>query len=670
MRVTGALPQSRSHWFGIVLLLLGIVSIPLMYGGPLLGVGLDNLPMVRHFDHDEFSIYQAWRNVYLAGPLHADPFDPNHIYPKLFYNLAGVVLYPYTRLHGEQFQVTILVWRSLNLLGAMGALVMLFCVVRRVFRSTAVAALSGFLLSLTPDFLWWSVNSRPQPLEYLFLFACLYACVRLAEGWSPRWFWTAASLGAMAFATKYGGTVFLVLLPAVAVTLIAHGVRDPLPFHRRLGEHIRLFRRLSPWLLGVSAMLLGWLSVALASHRGDVAAVFLDWAGSAFAADSLSRVQTLLERERARINALVSLGSVAAVIGIAVCALVDRWVRSSSVNAMWRVRRLTYAVLFIVLMGYTAGVYVLALLLTGPAYVAHPSHLISQAGYMLYYIAFGAEYGAHGPPSFLESLSSVGAQFHPGWFAVVPLLGYAVYDHLRTPPARREAALVERRQRNILWAFAAMVTTVFLATRVIAFRHLLPAIAVLYAFIAEAALNLARRAARAWRPVAWTGCLGMLGVVLVCHGAVAMDQRRGKRWQDRDIGLQAGAWLADRYDWSTTIMTDYWPFYVPPQFTQATTIWEAFRSERRPDHWEEAAANLLVKADPAVLILTEPRHAKLPVHLETLIASHPTLQARSYHLVQRFDNRSRYGAYNTVCIYERGSVRRLAAQPGQPSSWP
>ena len=655
---------------GIALVLLGIVSIPVMYGGPLLGAGLDNLPMVRHFDHDEFSIYQAWRNVYVAGPLHADPFDPNHIYPKLFYNLAGLVLYPSARLHGEQFQMTILVWRSLNLLAAMGALAVLFCVVLRVFRSTAVAALSGFLLALTPDFLWWSVNSRPQPLEHLFLFACLYACLRLAEGWSDRWFWTAALLGAMAFATKYGGTVFLILLPAVSVTMIARGARDPRQFQKLLGEHIRLFRGLSPWLLGISAGLVGWLSVALAGHRGDVTAIFLDWSGKAFAADSLSRVQALLGRERGRINVLAGLVSVVAVVGIAVCVLWARWVRLSSANGIWRVRRFAYAGLFVVLMGYTVGAYVLALLLTGPAYVAHPGHLISQAGYMLYYIAFGGEHGAQGPPSFLESLRSVGAQLHPGWLAAVPLLGYAVYDHLRTRPGRRDATTVERRQRNVLWAFAAMVATVFLATRVMAFRHLLPAVAVLYAFIAEAALTVARRAARVWRPVAWTGCLGMLGVVLAWHGAVAMDQRRGKRWQDRDIGLQAGAWLADRYGQTTTIMTDYWPFYVPPQFTQAATIWEAFKSERRPDHWEEAAANLLIKADPAVLILTEPRHAKLPVHLETLITSHPTLQARRYHLVQRFNNQSRYGAYNTVRIYERGSARRLAAQPGSPSSWP
>ena len=76
-------------WVPLVLLAM----IPLFYAMPLVGLGLEDLHVVRHLDQGEFTVLMAWKDVYPQGPLYAGPFDLLHIYPKAFYNLAGMYIF-------------------------------------------------------------------------------------------------------------------------------------------------------------------------------------------------------------------------------------------------------------------------------------------------------------------------------------------------------------------------------------------------------------------------------------------------------------------------------------------------------------------------------------------------------------------------------------------------
>jgi hypothetical protein len=640
-----------------MLALVGILAVPLSYGIPLVGAGLDNLNLVRHFDHDEYYTYQAWSERYLRGPLHARPFDPNDYYPPLFYNLAGLLLYPYARLHGGTFPSALLVWRGLNLLASLGMVVMLFALARRVFRSTMVAAVSALLLAVTPDFLWWSTNVRPHPLEQLFTLAALYACVRLCEGFAPphgmKWFWWAALFGASAFSSKYGGALFLALLPAVATWVIASGPSQP-ERSRLIREQARLGQRLIPWLLIPCMALGGWLLWAWWSHRGDGVALFLEWTQGAFAPPGrFERVRELLERHRTMLNALGALGLSGVVAGIAALGALWRWARMARMRPIAKPTRWTWLCLSALFAAYTASVYVGVYLASGPLALAHPGHWLARVGYMLHYIVLGGEHGAI-QPSWLEALARSRAEFHPGWLLLLPGLGYAVVAHFRTTTPASSGAPFERRQRHLLWVFALGVVVIFVATKVIAMRHLLPAIAVLYAFVAEAAVRALHPATALIRRAARTGIAALASITLIWHGAEALDQHQGKRAQANDVGLQVGQWLAQRYDSRTAIMTDLWTFYVPPQFARATTTWTAMWAEKRRDQWPEAVARLLVSADPDVIIVTDPRYQTIPVRVEPLLQSDATLRNRGYHVVRQFSNPSRYGKHDGVLVYERG----------------
>jgi hypothetical protein len=308
---------------------------------------------------------------------------------------------------------------------------------------------------------------------------------------------------------------------------------------------------------------------------------------------------------------------------------------------------------------YTAGAYGAVLLLTGPSYVAHPSHLVSQVGYMLYYIVLGAEHGAGGMPSWFETAQRVAAELQfgcPGWLALVPLLGGAAYLHIRHRGASSGLSMVERWQRALLWAFAGLSLALFLGTRVIAMRHLVPAIIIGYAFAVDLALQR-RGAVRA-------ATAGLLGLGLLLHGAAVLDHQRWQRSKPRDLGLQVGDWLSARYAADTSIVTDFWPVYVPPKFAKASSIYDALWSEKRQSRWPEAVRGLLADRNPDVVLVTESKWSTHPVPVAPMLEGESQLRAR-YQRVQRFENHSRYGDYRAIVVYERN---RTVEPPGADTS--
>ena len=618
------------------LLTVALVLAPLLYALPLAGQGIDDINMVRHFGHDDNNLYR-FHGQYDQGPLYDPPFDNMNIYPKAFYNLAGVVLYPYTAINGGDFQVVLVTWRVLNMLAAAGAVLVLFVLARRVFQSDAVALLGALLFAITPVFLTWTSSVRPNPLELLLVFSTLYFCIRLFDGFSYRTFLVAAVLSALTFSTKYGGWLFVGLLPALSIYVIwrSEAIRDN--WTDAVKGQVRVFRRVAPLLVMVTAVLGGALAWLLSTHSWDPVEFVLDVSSSAFPPEKLERAPEYLERWRwlLEVGALGALLVCAMVIGV----LVALWRFSRKWESAGSAR--PHVAIYLFLLGWFAVqivlIYGLVFFATGPVYLANIDYFVSQVGYMVYYSALGGSYGAVGPPSFVESLRTLGGQFHPGWIAFAGLLAYAAYRELRD--RRKDDSMRDR--RLFLWLYAGIGIAVVVVTRNSSLRHMLPALGILAIIVADVAIPKLTTMAGPmfWRIArsASVPTLVLVALLIGFHLSEAYGDWSFRHSKPQDTGLQMGVWLQTSYPGDTRIMTDWWTFYLPPSFIHTASVTKVEEAERRPDHKRQAVRDAIVDFDPDVIVIAHPQGYEGMVNVLTLLSSDPVLVGRDYRLIKTFE---------------------------------
>jgi hypothetical protein len=195
-------------------LLLGIV-VPwfaiLYYAVPIIPLGVEDLSMVRYFDADESLLVSFGMRLYRDGVL---PQEMSSSYPRLFYYLCGIVLYPYTAIYGVSAKMVAITFRSVNTLAMLLTIIPINLIGIRFFRSYIVGAASAVLFALTPQYLFWATNSRPHPLEILFLVLCLYQCLKAVDTRTHRALWGAVIWAGLAAGTKFGG---FFLVPTIAL---------------------------------------------------------------------------------------------------------------------------------------------------------------------------------------------------------------------------------------------------------------------------------------------------------------------------------------------------------------------------------------------------------------------------------------------------------------------
>ena len=422
------------------LLIVPLLLAPLIYAAPLVSGGLDDLNMVNHFAEEDLDLYDG-HGQYQKGPLHAPGFHPDNIYPKAFYNLAGVVLYPYAAINGDDFQVVLVVWRVLNILAAMGSVIAVFLLARRVFNSDAVAWVGALLFAVSPKFLLWTASVRPNPLELMLVIVTLYFCVRLLEGFSYKYFLLAALFSGLAFATKYGGWLFIGVLPLISVYVIWRSEPTQERWVKVVRQQFRLLRTTGPVLavvlLGLSGVL-GWL---LSTHS---------WDPVVLVTDLLERWLSPEKLEGALVHVtnwgwLLRVSTFAALLGSVAAAAI--------LIAMWRISlRLDEGkdfrprpALYLMLLGLLAGqvivIFVVAFFVAGPSCLAHPAYFVTQNGYVLHFKVLGGSSGGEAVHSFVETFQIFARNFHYGWIAFGLFLAYAGYREVSErqsyDPARR-----------------------------------------------------------------------------------------------------------------------------------------------------------------------------------------------------------------------------------------
>ena len=523
--------------------------------------------------------------------------------------------------------------------------------------------------AFTPTFLNWTTTVRPNTLELFLIFATLFACIRLIEGFSYRTFLIAAVLGALTFSTKYGGWPFVGLLPALALYVIWRSQHTGRGWTNVAERQVRLFRRAVPFLVIGVAVLGGGLGWLLFTNSGDTVALVLDVSAKGFPPDKLERAPEYL-------NAWSWLLDVVAFGGLLVCAILI-----GVLIAVWRFsRRWTSAetiqsnvALYIFLAGWLVAqvllIYAIVFFASGPVYLAHPEYLVSQGGYMVYYTALGGGSGQSELPGFLESFRIFATRFHPGWIGFVALLAYAAYREFWG----KHLTDTRRTQRLFLWLFAAIIIVMVLVTRQTAIRHVLSALGILYLLVAAAIipnLNVFHKP-NTWRIVrsGAVPVLALVGVLVVFHASEASGDWDYKMSKPLDTGLEVGDWLQERYPEDVRIMTDWDTFYIPPYFVQTSSVTPFERKERRDAYKAGAVRDVIVSFDPDVIAISHPQGFYEFVNVLPLLTSDPVIESRDYKLVKQFDydraDRQRYG-YEHVLVYEKGSLSsRLSKRPAE-----
>lgn len=632
------------------LLLVAVMMIPLAYSVPLIGLGLEDINAVRHLDEGEYAILDAWVGVYPQGPLYAGPFKINHIYPKAFYNLAGLFLYPYCALYGEDFRAVLVVWRSMNAVFGAGVVLLLFLLVRQVFGSDLVAAGAAALFAVTPEFLEWVANVRPNPFEQLLIFATLLACVRMCRGFSYGLFLIASLTGALAFATKYGGVPFLLLVPAVALYAAWRDGAEGESFSDVIRGQVRVLRWTLPAIAMAGALGLAAYVWVFSKYGFDGVSLFTGLSAEAFPPDRWDRVAARLAGWRAYIDPAAW-----AILGGLVCgAIIPAMVWWGGKSRDWSATgsgpsAYVWLWLFFGFLLQTTAIYLVTFFLSGPAYLAHPHHFVSQVGWMAYYSGFAGSYGG-ASPTVPQALQLTANELR-GWWLFVPLVLYALYVEVKYFPKVAE----ERAWRLVLWGYMAVSLFVFVVTRVGVLRHILPVIGLLCGFVTYAvARSLPSLSLRS--PARLLAAVSVL--VLMCgywgvNVAAAFERWEDQRQKSSDVGFEVGDWLRSRYDPRTRILTDKWTVYVPPEFTNVSSIIQAEGQGTTPVEKARSVRELVVAFDPDVILLADLKQHAPVLRLGEMLDSDPALRSRGYRLVQRFDSRRRGDKFENIRIYEK-----------------
>ncbi|MDD5617875.1 MAG: glycosyltransferase family 39 protein [Candidatus Omnitrophica bacterium] len=206
--------MSYKFWIKNILIPCFIIFPILYFTLPIISPGTDNLRMVRHFDPDEASL------VEYAGETYSNvlvPLKENAAYPQLYYYLAGLFLFPFTYLKGINYHVIVIVLRSFNVLFGLITGILIYFFISKSFKSIWVGILGSLLFITTPEYLWWLVNSRPHPLELLFIIMIIYFCLRMIDRYQTKFLVAATVFIGLATATKFGG---LFMIPAVWVACL------------------------------------------------------------------------------------------------------------------------------------------------------------------------------------------------------------------------------------------------------------------------------------------------------------------------------------------------------------------------------------------------------------------------------------------------------------------
>lgn len=627
--------------------LVGIVAGLFLYAFPLLGHGLQNHRALYYLDGGAFDILKAWEGIYTQGPFYWGAFDPLYIYPKAYYNIAGLFLYPYGFLYGENMPLTMVVWRLCSLLWSIGSLFALYQLTVFVFRSRPAAYICCCLFALTPEVLGWAVNVRPDPMVNCMSFLALYFCARLCQHYSTRDFFLATLSGALAFSAKYGGIVFLFFIPLCAIADVWRVRKERPLFHQIIREQGAWMRKIYPIFFG-ALLVLGVVSWKIFASSGfDAIQGYLALTKGVFPDYFLPKVMHRLDqwKEFVQVMSWFSFGSLALIIlfaGIGLALAVKRRIPGS------------LAFLFCHFAFTVIGIYGIVFFLLSPAYVTNIPHFLSEFGYTVYYMSLGGSVGDGSSPGLWQYFNLLwkkipGIWFLAGLFFFTALISLRDIRNTWQWLCKHPSALL-----LVLYVLAATYSAFSLADP--AMRHMLSGLAVFYTFISAAVvygwLN--------WRAGLLNRAMSIVGTLLFIGFSASNISASQKVWKSlheshRDIGFTAAQWLEDNYDSQSRLLIDNAAVYTPPEFHNVETTMYVERESKNAEEQKAAVSSFVEGFQPDLAIVTFEENDPRLVSLDKLLMGEAPFRGQ-YQLIKEFIPDRRKDKVDRIQIFAR--VRR------------
>ena len=648
---------SSKHEFWLTLVLvLSLALIPIIYCAPLLGLGLENESMIEHFAEEDL-MFLEFHGQYEEGPFFYPGFRHANVYPKVFYNTAGLFLYPYAYFFGDDNKVIFATWRLINMFSASISGIILFAISKKLFQSNTIAFIGTLCFLSIPQFLLWSTQVRPNPLEQTLILATIFMCLQLSSKYSFKSFFIASLLGGLAFSTKYGGWIFIFIIPIVATYAVSKTSGRLDEWNNIMAKTRTNFLKLSPFIVASCLTILLIAAWILISESFDVVQIIIRLSHSAFNSSQLNQAPIYLDayRNLLQVMALATLS----VLIISVLTIVYQWIKLYRTKdleiGVMEPTKYSYGLICIWFAVLTITIYVVIFFISAPVYLAHPSHLVSQVGFMFFNTALGGSYGSSGADSYFTVIIRLYEQINPGWFALAILIPIAIYQQMNDHPYANNI----KAKIFTLWSYAAITILIVILLRAGSVRHALPGLAILsllvtYPISSVSSFSNARDVFNKTKFLSGLA-FSLLTIFIIFNAVDSHDNWKYLKNKNNDTGLQIGSWISDHYPDTTTILTDQWNFYIPPKFQRLTSTTEIEWDASSPEEASIMIKNHINDTSPRLIVVTHPNPYENTVNLLPILSTPRKTNQNHYEIVKTFDykypEKQRY-QYRKVMIYE------------------
>jgi Dolichyl-phosphate-mannose-protein mannosyltransferase. len=568
------------------LIILFFLVLPVFwFSFPAVFHGIDNLGMLTHFDPDEAELIKFSAKIFQHGLV---PMDGYYFaYPQLFYYIAGLLLGPYTFIFGVDHTVIAAVLRSMNVASIALMVIGVYFFVKRFFKSKINAVLTCFLLATTPQYLWWTVNSRPHPLENLFILAIFYYSFRIIEKYRKDLLMGAIIFTSLAMSVKYGGIFLIPVIWAACIWNIAG--QDSGHLQEYLKVRIRLIYVLCSSI---------FICIAGVAISGFYLYGVYEKTLRKFNVNSLS--DFLLMRHTRLIILFFALVCIVNGIWLRANILSDKLIK----NRMQAGKDHWFLYVnksFYVLIALSGTVFTLFLILN-PTFWIFPGESLKAFLYQSALTSAGTSLQLGVKETIVGSGASAWFQMLSGDLLLTPWVTalFCVYLLFEGFYARQNwqdnrEALFKRVLLLIYIVSLFPVLFIFVSHR--AHHYLLPLLFPIYALVTFTMLELIKKIKRPYFKAAAVLAYALILFMAVSdHISKATGLRHIKleRSSSADTGVVIGKWLERNYPANIKIWKDYISFYVPPKFADVYL----------PIKVRDINAEELKKIDPDVLIIT------------------------------------------------------------------
>ncbi len=553
--------------------------------------------MVRYFDQDESVLVEFGMRMYENGLL---PVEFPSSYPKFFYYVCGIFLYPYTFFFGPDAQVITITLRIANVLAMVLTVFFINRICIRVFRSPTTGMLSSVLFVFTPAFLHWGINSRPHPFELLLIVLSVYYSLLAVTTREGKTLWVAVILAGLAAGTKLGGLFIIPMIVVVYAHLLYADDSDDRVL--RLKPQVGIGNALSALMGILGCSILGIVFYTIfnvqRSSTGITVAEEVGWQSAALSSPfNLGVASGLL---------LVGIGT----LFLLFTKSVGKSYASASIASSRCLNRNSIASLLAhkgaIFGAKVSLVIAFVFLITNPDFLVYPKESIWVTIKRLYISSHGTDFQRD--QNYLAWLTFFHRTSCMGLAGVAMVGFYFVLETMHLRSKNHNAHSRDLFCRLALLSYP--VTLVGFLSLVIQHRpnhYLLPAILFLFILGTDALIRANWKVKRGYKRRLYQGLCALL--FLICLGERLPEFMENRvRFASRDIDpaiSELGPWLTSSYPDSTAIMTDSVKMYIPDSFINLY-YWKGIWREwgRMPGISDESYRGI-AEVPPAIFIRTD-----------------------------------------------------------------